>query len=192
MHRRLGVALEAIERCGAEVPAGLAARRRSLETYVSHAVQPDGRLVPIGDSPAGMRPAGFAHEEATVGVFDGGYVFGRTAWDDPGAAHYSIRFGPGRRLHGHEDHLGVTYHAQGRDILVEAGFHSYERTPYRKWTSSPRRTTSPSWWARTSGRVRRRAWWARPSPRPGSPSGSPTTPTGSAASVRCWSTTAPT
>ncbi len=137
VHRRLGVAMEAIERCGAEVPPGLAARRRSLETYVSHAVQPDGRLVPIGDSPAGMRPEGFAREESTVRIFDGGYVFGRTAWDDPGAAHYSIRFGPGRRLHGHEDHLGVTYHAQGRDILVEAGFHSYERTPYQKWTSSP-------------------------------------------------------
>ncbi|WP_436762820.1 heparinase II/III domain-containing protein [Streptosporangium sp. V21-05] len=70
-------------------------------------------------------------------VFDDGYVFGGTAWDDPGSAHYPIRFGPGRRPHGHEDHLGVTYHAHGRDILVEAGFHSYERTAYREWTASP-------------------------------------------------------
>ncbi|SNT42785.1 Heparinase II/III N-terminus [Streptosporangium subroseum] len=137
VHRRLGVAMEAIRSCGAEIPADLAARRRSLETYVSHATQPDGRLVPIGDSPADVRPEGFPHEEDTVKVFDGGYVFGRTAWNDARSAHYSIRFGPGRRLHGHEDHLGVTYHAQGRDILVEAGFHSYEKTPYRKWTTSP-------------------------------------------------------
>ncbi|MFJ2031147.1 heparinase II/III family protein [Streptosporangium sp. NPDC087985] len=137
VHRRLGTAMEAIRRCGAEIPAGLAARRRSLETYVSHATQPDGRIVPIGDSPADTRPKGFRHEENTVKVFDGGYVFGRTAWDDPESAYYSIRFGPGRRLHGHEDHLGVTYHAHGRDILVEAGFHSYERTAYRKWTTSP-------------------------------------------------------
>ncbi|MGJ6966529.1 heparinase II/III domain-containing protein [Streptosporangium sp. G11] len=137
VHRRLGTAMAAIERCGAEIPAGLAARRTSLEAYVSHATQPDGRLVPIGDSPADTRPGGFPHGESTVKVFDGGYVFGRTAWDDPESAYYSIRFGPGRRLHGHEDHLGVTYHAHGRDILVEAGFHSYERTAYREWTASP-------------------------------------------------------
>ncbi|MEV6865914.1 heparinase II/III family protein [Streptosporangium subroseum] len=137
VHRRLGVAMEAIRSCGAEIPADLAARRGSLETYVSHATQPDGRLVPIGDSPADVRPEGFPHEGDTVKVFDGGYVFGRTAWNDPRSAHYSIRFGPGRRLHGHEDHLGVTYQAQERDILVEAGFHSYERTPYQKWTTSP-------------------------------------------------------
>ncbi|GAA3441671.1 heparinase II/III-family protein [Planomonospora venezuelensis] len=137
VHRRLGVALETIERCGLAVPPELAARRRSLESYVAHAVQPDGRLVPIGDGPAGVRPEGFPAQPDTVRVFDAGYVFGRTAWDDPGAAYYSIRFGPGRALHGHEDHLGVTYHARGRDILVEAGFHSYERTPYRRWTLSP-------------------------------------------------------
>jgi hypothetical protein len=137
VHRRLGVAMEAIRSCRAEIPADLAARRRSLETYISHATQPDGRLVPIGDSPADVRPKGFPHEVNTVKVFDGGYVFGRTAWNDASSAYYSIRFGPGRRLHGHEDHLGVTYHAQGRDILVEAGFHSYEKTPYRKWTTSP-------------------------------------------------------
>ncbi|WP_230880060.1 heparinase II/III family protein [Planomonospora sp. ID67723] len=137
VHRRLGVALETIERCGIEVPPDLVARRRSLESYVGHATQPDGCLVPIGDGPAGVRPAGFPSQPDTVKVFDAGYVFGRTAWDDPGSAYYSIRFGPGRTLHGHEDHLGVTYHARGRDILVEAGFHSYERTPYRRWTISP-------------------------------------------------------
>ncbi|MEU8246173.1 heparinase II/III family protein [Nonomuraea sp. NPDC048916] len=141
VHRRLGVALRAIEESGARMPARLAESRTSLETYIAHATQPDGRLVPIGDSPAGARAPGFAaalaHGEPVVKVFDGGYVFGRTAWDDPEASHYSIRFGPGRRLHGHEDHLGVTYHAHGRDILVEAGFHSYERTAYTEWTRSP-------------------------------------------------------
>ncbi|MFB4264810.1 heparinase II/III family protein [Nonomuraea sp. GTA35] len=137
MHRRLGVALRAIRESGAEVPERLLARRRALESYVAHATQPDGHLVPIGDSPADARADGFPHEGPVVRVFDGGYVFGRSAWDDPSAAYYSIRFGPGRRLHGHEDHLGVTYSAQGRRILVEAGFHSYERTGYVDWTRSP-------------------------------------------------------
>ncbi|MEV0383745.1 heparinase II/III family protein [Nonomuraea sp. NPDC050643] len=137
VHRRLGAALRAISESGAEQPQRLVARRRALESYVAHATQPDGYLVPLGDSPADNRGDGFAHTWPEVGVFDTGYVFGRTAWDDPASAYYSIRFGPGRRLHGHEDHLGVTYSAQGRRILVEAGFHSYERTEYVAWTRSP-------------------------------------------------------
>ncbi|GLW09628.1 hypothetical protein Misp01_47570 [Microtetraspora sp. NBRC 13810] len=136
VHRRLGVALRAIEESGVERPARLVAHRAALEAYVAHATQPDGRLVPIGDGPAVPAP-GFAHDGLTVRVFDGGYVFGRTAWDDPRSAYYSIRFGPGQRLHGHEDHLGVTYNAQGRRILVEAGFHSYEKTGYVAWTRMP-------------------------------------------------------
>ncbi|WP_283136918.1 heparinase II/III domain-containing protein [Rhizohabitans arisaemae] len=137
VHRRLGAAIEAVRGSGAEVPPGLIARRGALEAYISHATQPDGRLVPIGDSPADQRPGRYRHQEPPVKVFGAGYVFGRTAWDDPGSAYYSIRFGPGRRFHGHEDHLGVTYHAHRRDILVEAGFHSYEKTGYREWTTSP-------------------------------------------------------
>ncbi|NUR92026.1 MAG: hypothetical protein HOY71_48815 [Nonomuraea sp.] len=137
VHRRLGVALRAIGESGAETPAALVARRHALENYIAHATQPDGCLTPIGDSPAGTRAPGFRHEGPVVQVFDAGYVFGRTAWDDPRSAHYSIRFGPGRRLHGHEDHLGVTYSAQGRRILVEAGFHSYERSDYAAWTRTP-------------------------------------------------------
>ncbi|MDP4508218.1 heparinase II/III domain-containing protein [Nonomuraea turcica] len=137
VHRRLGIALRAIRESGAEPPERLVARRTALEAYIAHATQPDGRLVPIGDSPADARADGFPHDGPVVRVFDGGYVFGRTAWDDPRSAYYSIRFGPGRRLHGHEDHLGVTYSARGRRILVEAGFHSYERTGFVEWTRSP-------------------------------------------------------
>ena len=140
VYRRLGVAIRLLERCGAPVPAVLVARRALLEGYVRHATQPDGRLVAIGDGPADLQgiAAGPGDEpRETTRVFDGGYVFGRTAWGDPRSAYYSIRFGPGRRLHGHEDHLGVTYQARGRDVLVEAGFHSYERTDYARWTATP-------------------------------------------------------
>ncbi|MFI6923079.1 heparinase II/III family protein [Nonomuraea spiralis] len=143
VHRRLGVALRAVAESGAPVPARLAARRTALEGYIAHATQPDGRLTPIGDSPADTRAPGFPCDGPPVRVFDAGYVFGRTAWDDPRSAHYSIRFGPGRRLHGHEDHLGVTYCAQGRRILTEAGFHSYERTEYAAWTRTPQAHNVP-------------------------------------------------
>ncbi|MFG1945376.1 heparinase II/III family protein [Nonomuraea sp. NPDC048826] len=151
VHRRLGVALRAIAATGAEAPERLVARRAALETYIAHATQPDGRLVPIGDGPADTRADGFPQVGPVVRVFDGGYVFGRTAWGDPDSAYYSIRFGPGRRLHGHEDHMGVTYTAQGRRILVEAGFHSYERTDYAAWTRTPQAHNVP---VVTGGRFR--------------------------------------
>ncbi|WP_327089165.1 heparinase II/III-family protein [Nonomuraea sp. NBC_01738] len=143
VHERLGVAMATMRSCGEPIPERLTARRAALEEYITHATQPDGRIVPIGDSPADMRPKGYPHDDATVRVFEGGYVFGRTAWDRPDSAYYSIRFGPAQRFHGHEDHLGVTYHASGRDILVEAGFHSYEKTAYPRWTSSPQAHNVP-------------------------------------------------
>ncbi|ETK31862.1 heparinase II/III domain-containing protein [Microbispora sp. ATCC PTA-5024] len=137
VYDRLRVAVDTIGDCGLAVPADLATRWKRLPEHISAATQPNGYLVPIGDGPANVQPAGFAHADATVQVFKAGYVFGRTAWGDPQSAYYSIRFGPGQKFHGHEDHLGVTYYAQGRSILTEAGFVSYEGTPYRRWTQSP-------------------------------------------------------
>lgn len=139
VYDRLGVAVDTIKDCKMKVPAALATRWESLPRHISAATQPNGYLVPIGDGPADVQPTGFetGHPKSTVQVFNAGYVFGRTAWNDPKSAYYSIRFGPALKFHGHEDHMSVTYYAQGRSILTEAGFHSYENTPYRRWTLSP-------------------------------------------------------
>ncbi len=137
VYDRLKVAMETIEDCKLKIPADLAKRWEGLPEHISAATQPNGFMVPIGDGPADIQPSGFAHADKTVQVYKAGYVFGRTAWGDPQSAYYSIRFGPGLKFHGHEDHLGVTYYAQGRSILTEAGFHSYESTPYRRWTMTP-------------------------------------------------------
>ncbi|WP_433497669.1 heparinase II/III family protein [Sphaerimonospora sp. CA-214678] len=137
VHERLRVAVDTMADCGIKAPATLVRRWKSLTGHIAAATMPNGYLVPIGDGPADIQPSGFDHGKKTVEVFKAGYVFGRTAWDDPQSAYYSIRFGPGRKFHGHEDHLGVTYYAQGHSILTEAGFHSYENTPYRRWTMTP-------------------------------------------------------
>ncbi|GII00654.1 hypothetical protein Pta02_26620 [Planobispora takensis] len=137
VYDRLKVAMSNIEACGRKVPASIAERWKSLEGFISHSTQPNGFMVPIGDGGADVRPVGYEHPKKTVKVFGNGYVYGRTAWDKPESAFYSIRFGPGAKYHGHEDHLGVTYYAQGRDVLVDVGFHSYENTGYRRWTMSP-------------------------------------------------------
>ncbi|MFB9877113.1 heparinase II/III family protein [Planobispora siamensis] len=137
VYDRLKVAMSNIEACGRKVPASIEERWKSLEGFISHSTQPNGFMVPIGDGGADVRPVGYEHPKKTVKVFGNGYVYGRTAWDKPESAFYSIRFGPGAKYHGHEDHLGVTYYAQGRDVLVDVGFHSYENTGYRRWTMSP-------------------------------------------------------
>jgi hypothetical protein len=137
VHQRLKVAIEDMKACDRKVPSTISKRWESLETFISHSTQPNGQMVPIGDGGADVRPSGFKQQKQTVKVFGGaGYVYGRTEWGKPESAFYSIRFGPGQKFHGHEDHLGVTYYAQGRDLLVDAGFHSYENTSYRRWTMS--------------------------------------------------------
>jgi hypothetical protein len=71
-------------------------------------------------------------------VYTAGYVFGRSTWRPFGSASfYSLRFGPGRRVHGHEDHMSLTYYARGRDLLVNAGHYGYQDTPYRAYLQSP-------------------------------------------------------
>ncbi|MFD0883882.1 heparinase II/III family protein, partial [Streptosporangium algeriense] len=137
VYDRLKLAMERIEECGRKVPGEIRSRWESLEGFISHSTQPNGFMVPIGDGGADVQPSGYAHPKKTVRVFGNGYVYGRTAWGKPESAFYSIRFGPGLKFHGHEDHLGVTYYAQGRDVLVDVGFDSYENTPYRRWTISP-------------------------------------------------------
>ncbi|GAA4223609.1 hypothetical protein FHR32_001331 [Streptosporangium album] len=144
VHERLKVAIDRIEECGRKVPGEITRRWESLEDFISHSTQPNGFMVPIGDGGADVRPVGYDHPKQTVRVFGNGYVYGRTAWDKPESAFYSIRFGPGLKYHGHEDHLGVTYYAQGRDVLVDVGFHSYENTGYRRWTMSTEAHNTPS------------------------------------------------
>ncbi|WP_308169664.1 heparinase II/III domain-containing protein [Acrocarpospora catenulata] len=136
-HDRLRVAMDKLKDCGVKIPESLARRWDKLPEHISAATQPDGFLVPLGDGPADVQPAAYDRPDSLVQIYKAGYVFGRTAWGDRESAYYSIRFGPGLKFHGHEDHLGVTYYAQGRNILTEAGFHSYENTAYRRWTITP-------------------------------------------------------
>ncbi|MFI6507360.1 heparinase II/III family protein [Streptosporangium sp. NPDC050855] len=137
VYERLRVAMDNIRACRLTVPGEISRRWESMEDFISHSTQPNGYMVPIGDGGADVRPVGYSAPKKTVRVFGNGYVYGRTSWNDPGSAFYSIRFGPGMKYHGHEDHLGVTYYAQGRDVLVDAGFDSYENSGYRRWTMSP-------------------------------------------------------
>jgi len=118
-------------------------RRHAIPTFLAHATQPDGRWVSIGDSlPEPARsipntPLEYAASKGRSGmvpidrikVYDRGWIFGRTGWGTSrpysDESFYSIRFGPGRGVHGHRDHTSLTYFARGGPVITEAGFGGY-------------------------------------------------------------------
>ena len=129
-------ALPALAACGYQLPGWITARIAKLPAFLGSATEPDGDLVQIGDSYV-ERPADVGPRHALVSVYpQAGYVFGRSGWT-PAASFYSLRFGPGREIHGHNDHMGLTYYARGRDLIVDAGHDGYAATPYRTWLQSP-------------------------------------------------------
>ena len=129
-------ALPELAACGYRLPGWITARIAKLPSFLGYATEPDGDLVQIGDTYV-ERPATSPHGHALVAVYaQAGYVFGRSGWTSA-ASFYSLRFGPGREIHGHDDHMGLTYYARGRDLIVDAGHYGYTATPYRAWLRSP-------------------------------------------------------
>ncbi|MFI7113047.1 heparinase II/III family protein [Nonomuraea sp. NPDC050227] len=145
VYGRLQVAITNMKACDRKVPAEISRRAEALKDFIAHSTMPNGYMVPIGDGSAETEPKmETGTPKQKVKVYKAGYVYGRTAWGKPDSSYYSIRFGPGMKFHGHEDHLGVTYYAQGRDILMDGGFHSYEKSAYRYWTLSPEAHNVPT------------------------------------------------
>lgn len=128
-------ALPQLAACGYRLPGWITARIARLPAFLAYATEPDGYLAQLGDSYV-ERPATAPRQPRTVAVYAGGYVFGRSGWGT-GSSFYSLRFGPGRQVHGHDDHMGLTYYARGRDLIVNAGHTGYETTPYRAFLLSP-------------------------------------------------------
>lgn len=126
--------------CGYPLPSGIAARIAKMPVFLAEATQPDGNLAQIGDTyveqpflqPAPAVPARLP----LAAVYNAGYIFGRSAWGS-GGTFYSLRFGPGRQVHGHDDHMGLTYYSRGRNLIVNAGHTGYEVSPYRDYIRSP-------------------------------------------------------
>jgi len=149
-----GRATAALQRCRAEPGPVIDERRKALAEWLALATKSTGELHQVGDA-VRQKPgtaAGTPLEYvATLGkrgpkparrtaVFDAGYVFGRTGWGETRPfgqeSSYSIRFGLGRRLHGHDDHMSITYASHGRDILIDPGHSGYQLDKWQTWTKS--------------------------------------------------------
>lgn len=121
-----------------------------MHEYYLYGVKPDGRMEQIGDggmmAVAGELRRGwemFRREDMqwvlTNGkegkppvhrsyAFDGaGFYISRSAWNDPQALWSMLDWG-GFLGHCHEDMGQVSLHAYGRDLLIDTGRYSYDRT----------------------------------------------------------------
>jgi hypothetical protein len=141
--------------CGLSLPGWISARIAQMPNFLAMATQPNGDLVQIGDTFV-IRPRNrpgtalqYAATRGTAGtpptqrvaVYQAGYVFGRSGWGTAATfgdqSFYSLRFGPGTQIHGHADHMGLTYYARGRNLIVDAGHYGYADTSYRAYLLSP-------------------------------------------------------
>lgn len=121
--------------CGYRLPGWITGRIALMQAFLAQSTEPDGDYAQIGDTyvehaTTVPRPA------STVAVYPAGYVFGRSVWG-PAASYYTLRFGRGRQVHGHDDHMALTYYARGRDLIVNAGHFGYQVDAYRDFLRSP-------------------------------------------------------
>ena len=146
---------ERLTSCATALPSWIMKRVARLPAFLAHATQPDGTIAQLGDTyqegsqPVPGTPVEYAATRGASGspprdlvaVYAAGYVFGRSGWGTSrpfGAeSYYSLRFGRGRQVHGHHDHMSLTYFARGRNLIVDAGHTGYENGPYRAYLRSP-------------------------------------------------------
>jgi len=145
----------ALTSCNVSTGTTIAQRRQLLSRFIAQATNPLGKLAQIGDSevvstlPFAGTDAEWAGSQGTrgtvpsrrVSLYQAGYAFGRSGWGDGSTpfgqeSFYSLRYGPGRQLHGHEDHTSLTYVARGRDILIDGGHAGYVNGVWRVWARS--------------------------------------------------------
>jgi hypothetical protein len=150
-----GRAVDVLRACGADPGTTITARRALLAKWLALATNSVGNLHQIGDSevirsaPVAGTPLEYAGSlgksgvapAQRVGLYAAGYVFGRSSWGTSATftaqASYSIRYGPARKLHGHSDHMSLTYVARGRDIVIDGGHAGYQNDVWRTWAKGP-------------------------------------------------------
>ena len=154
-YARYTEAVARLRRCGRAVPRRLSTRLALMPSFLAQGTMPNGRYEPIGDSEArpadvisgteaafaaslgrlGVRPA------ADSAVYDTGYAFGRTGWGETrrfsDEIFYSMRWGPGRAIHGHSDGTAVTLYGYGSRLLLDPGKYSYDNNRWREYFQGP-------------------------------------------------------
>ncbi len=152
-YKRYELAKQRLLACGQSVSSAFA-RIDKMPLFLALATLPNGRYLTIGDGQAVAAadivgtPAEFAATQGasgpkpstTIGVYNAGWVFGRTGWGTarPFAdeSMFSMRFGPSQAIHGHQDGGAVTLYADGNPLLVDPGIKDYNQDQWRTFFKS--------------------------------------------------------
>lgn len=137
-YNRWRAAERTLTTCGLPPLPELASRLAKNYAFIAHATKPDGLLAPIGETYPTDKGVGPTSGTALSQVWvQNGWAFGRSSWateDDP--SYFSLRFGPGRQLHGGFDHGSVTLYANGSPVITEPGSIGYSHAR-KLWFRSP-------------------------------------------------------
>jgi hypothetical protein len=106
---------------------------RARSAY-QHLVAPDGVPVPIGDLQAPRTTVVPQRYTSFVDPY-AGVLAARWSWSAPDD-FWTLRFGPGRRMHGHFDRTSLIWWATGRPVVVDPGTATYVASPQRTWSQS--------------------------------------------------------
>lgn len=157
MMRRYAKFLRRSRELGLEVPRDVAALTLRMYEFIMHCTQPDGLLVPWGDSAPGMRPDDLAADAdlfdrddfryvgsggregrtpaaVAAGFPQGGFYFARSDWT-PAAHFLAVRCGP-FGSHGHKDALSLVLAVHGKTRLIDPGICTYGTPEAAELTSS--------------------------------------------------------
>ena len=124
-----------------------------MPAVTAQMVQPDGSFCALGDtdgtpSDSDRSPMDYVTSFGTVGtppltrygVYPGGFAFAHSGWGltrDFGSEDLlTLRFGPGRIIHGHNDHTSITTFGRGQPLLVDSGFGGYDSGAMRDYLRS--------------------------------------------------------
>jgi len=147
---RYNAARKRLRELGRPVGSGFA-RVDLMPGFLAHATQPDGRYLALGDTEANRAmaiPGTWAEYAATQGasgpkpsstsrVYGAGYAFVRTGWGEsrPFAdeTYLSLKFGPARRFHGHDDGSSITLYGYGAPVILDSGMFTINPGPYRTY-----------------------------------------------------------
>jgi hypothetical protein len=136
------------ERPGSEAAAESIRRTVAAARIVAQwMTDPDGKVVQVGDSDLIAGTPGTLTEPGVFRDDQAGWVIGRWSWSDRATSHYTVRYGPPRRAHGHHDRAGgVTWSTRGVRVLVGPGrytsdltsaFYAYQVGPSGQNTAIP-------------------------------------------------------
>jgi hypothetical protein len=138
-------ALRTLRSAEAAKPLSITDRIFEAELALMRLTRPDGILEAIGDGNeinllTALTALNTDDVPTALWCTSRGWAANRTAWpstmSDDSIIHYTLRFGPSRRAHGHNDHGSMTWFAKGVPVLSDRGLFDKASSDRNRWAQS--------------------------------------------------------